>query len=154
MGQNNNSFNIKLMPSGKIVQCPTGESVLKAARSAGIHINASCGGSGVCGKCRIKLLEGTLAGGTSEKLDRADFDRGLRHACTSTPTSDISIEIPDESGTIRSSIRRRGVQHAAQGPARGEAGEDSTPSAVPQHRACADVPQAAKTLPVYGTRVE
>ncbi|MBU0482027.1 MAG: DUF4445 domain-containing protein [Proteobacteria bacterium] len=94
------SWKITLLPAGITVDAAGTESILKAARSAGIHINASCGGSGVCGKCRVRLVQGTVAGGTSEKLTRTEYDTGLRHACTSIPTSDITIEIPKESGSL------------------------------------------------------
>ncbi|MBI5585079.1 MAG: 2Fe-2S iron-sulfur cluster binding domain-containing protein, partial [Deltaproteobacteria bacterium] len=31
------------------VKVPEGENLLRAAMQAGVHINASCGGEGVCG---------------------------------------------------------------------------------------------------------
>ena len=34
--------------------------LLQAAMEAGIHINASCGGSATCGKCKVKILKGTV----------------------------------------------------------------------------------------------
>ena len=56
------NYQVKFMPSGRLVEVGSGVSVIKAARLAGVHINASCGGSGVCGKCRIILESGTLKG--------------------------------------------------------------------------------------------
>ena len=42
------------------VEVPDGENLLRAALLAGVHINASCGGEGVCGKCKVLLESGEL----------------------------------------------------------------------------------------------
>ncbi len=44
------------------------ESLIRAAMEAGVHINASCGGGGVCGKCRVLIESGEVADGISENL--------------------------------------------------------------------------------------
>ena len=36
-----------------------GETLLETARAANVAIDAPCSGNGSCGKCRVKLLEGT-----------------------------------------------------------------------------------------------
>ena len=78
-GENNNKmYQITFMPSGRKVDVAAGISLIKAAHLAGVHINASCGGSGVCGKCRVILEKGTLAGGKSEKLTDAEYKKGYR----------------------------------------------------------------------------
>ena len=95
---------VKFLPGNLSLEVPQGTSVIKAARDAGIHINASCGGSGVCGKCRVVLEEGQLDGGTSEKLSAAELAKGTRQACTATIVSDCTITIPEDSGTIRGGL--------------------------------------------------
>ncbi len=79
------------------MEVAAGVSVIKAARLAGIHINASCGGSGVCGKCRVILESGTLKGGRSEKLSEAKYNEGYRQACIATITENVTLRIPSES---------------------------------------------------------
>ena len=44
---------VTFLPSDVSIEVPRGETVLRAAMAAGVHINASCGGDGVCGKCRV-----------------------------------------------------------------------------------------------------
>ena len=88
---------VTFLPAERNVEVEDGKSVIAAARKAGIHINASCGGSGLCGKCRIILETGELAGGRSEKLSDEDFDKGIRQACLAAVTSDVTIRIPTES---------------------------------------------------------
>ena len=53
-----------------------GETVIRAAMAAGVHINASCGGEGVCGKCKILLEQGEIEGGISEYLTDEDQKKG------------------------------------------------------------------------------
>ena len=43
---------IKFLPHNREIKVNDGESLIRAAMEAGGHINASCGGEGVCGKCR------------------------------------------------------------------------------------------------------
>jgi uncharacterized 2Fe-2S/4Fe-4S cluster protein (DUF4445 family) len=91
------NYLVTFMPSGRLVKVASGVSVIKAARLAGVHINASCGGSGVCGKCRIILENGTLTGGKSEKLTDADYEEGYRQACIATIESNATLRITAES---------------------------------------------------------
>ena len=98
------SIQVTFLPSGLTVEAAPGESLLKAARNVGLHINASCGGSGVCGKCRIIIQEGTVTGGISEKLSTNDLANGIRQACTAKIESNCVIMIPEESGKIRGGL--------------------------------------------------
>lgn len=111
------TYKVIFQPSGIQVEVGAGLSVIKAARLAGLHINASCGGSGVCGKCRVKLEKGSLTGGKSEKLSQEDYDSGFRQACTAIIASDVSIRVTVESelskGALPSDIpaRHRAKMH-------------------------------------------
>ena len=91
------TYKVTFMPSGRLVEVESGVSLIKAARLAGVHINASCGGSGVCGKCRVTLESGTLTGGKSEKLTDAEYEEGFRQACIATIDSDVTLLVPIES---------------------------------------------------------
>lgn len=73
------------------------ETIIQAAMEAGVHINASCGGEGVCGKCRVLIEEGTVKGGISEKLSTQDQEKGYRLACQAIAQSDLVVRIPVES---------------------------------------------------------
>lgn len=41
----------------------------------GVHINASCGGEGVCGKCRVIIEKGDVKDGISERLKPEDLKK-------------------------------------------------------------------------------
>ncbi|MBW2568150.1 MAG: DUF4445 domain-containing protein [Deltaproteobacteria bacterium] len=98
-----NQHKVLFLPHNKSISVRDGENLIRAAMKAGVHINASCGGEGVCGKCRVLIEDGNVDGGTSEKLSREDYDAGYRQACLSHIKSDIVVRIPVES-TIDANI--------------------------------------------------
>jgi ferredoxin len=56
---------VKFLPYDMVVQIEDGGTVIRGALEAGVHVNASCGGEGVCGKCRVLIEEGSVDGGVS-----------------------------------------------------------------------------------------
>jgi uncharacterized 2Fe-2S/4Fe-4S cluster protein (DUF4445 family) len=93
------------MPNPKVTFLPhnvslavrPGTSIIEAALDGGVHINASCGGEGVCGKCRVMIEEGSCEGGVSEKLSADDVRRGYRLACQAAVTGELTVRVPVES---------------------------------------------------------
>ena len=108
-------FTVTFLPSGRSVKVMEGENLLQAAHLAGVHVNASCGGAGVCGKCRVKIEQGTVAGGRSEKLSDEDYAAGIRQACLSEVRSDLAVSVPGQSdleaGVVGTAVPQR---HRAQ----------------------------------------
>jgi uncharacterized 2Fe-2S/4Fe-4S cluster protein (DUF4445 family) len=72
---------VVFLPHNKEIMVQDGENLLRAAMEAGVHINASCGGEGVCGKCRVIIEDGDVEGGITEKLSQEDIEKGYRLAC-------------------------------------------------------------------------
>jgi len=101
------TYTLTFLPHNVSVDVPEGETILRAALEAGVHINASCGGEGVCGKCRVILEEGTLAGGISDRLSQEDIEKGYRFACQSVIQSDVTIRVPVESSVDASVLNLR-----------------------------------------------
>lgn len=91
------THNVLFMPHEKQITVQDGENLIRAAMEAGVHINASCGGEGVCGKCRVIIEKGDVEGGISEKLSQEDIDKGYRLACRASVKSDLVVRIPIES---------------------------------------------------------
>ncbi|MBW2487627.1 MAG: DUF4445 domain-containing protein [Deltaproteobacteria bacterium] len=96
---------IIFLPHQIEIRVPDGETIIHAAMEAGVHVNASCGGEGVCGKCRVRIEEGTVDGGTSEKTSPQDLEKGFRLACQSAVKSDLVVRIPVESAMDASALR-------------------------------------------------
>ncbi|WP_028324862.1 ASKHA domain-containing protein [Desulfatirhabdium butyrativorans] len=90
-------YTVRFLPHDKTITVDEGTTVLRAAMAAGVHINASCGGEGVCGKCRVLIETGAVEGGITEKLSRQDIEQGYRQACLSTIRGDLTVRIPVES---------------------------------------------------------
>ncbi|MCF8139156.1 MAG: ASKHA domain-containing protein [Desulfotignum sp.] len=104
---------IQFLPHNKQITVADKESLIRAAMEAGVHINASCGGGGVCGKCRVKIESGEVAGGISEKLSDQDREKGYRLACLAQVTSDLIVRIPVESEVETSRLTQTMDRHTA-----------------------------------------
>jgi uncharacterized 2Fe-2S/4Fe-4S cluster protein (DUF4445 family) len=88
---------VLFLPHNRKITVEDGESLIRAALEAGVHINASCGGEGVCGKCRVIIEQGMVEGGITEKLSRDDQEKGYRQACLARIKSDLVVRVPVES---------------------------------------------------------
>ncbi|GHV73321.1 ferredoxin [Spirochaetia bacterium] len=84
---------------------PEGETLLETARKAGVDIDAPCSGNGTCGKCRVKLLEGTVEGEVPRHISPEEYTGGWRLACGIKPTSDLKVEVPASAGAFKSRIK-------------------------------------------------
>jgi len=96
---------VTFLPSERKISVDEAENLLQAAMEAGIHINASCGGSATCGKCKVKLLRGTVNSPKHPKLTQWEVEQGYRLACLTSIQSDIEVEIPLESQVDRSVLK-------------------------------------------------
>jgi uncharacterized 2Fe-2S/4Fe-4S cluster protein (DUF4445 family) len=88
---------IHFKPDNIEISVDKGSNLLSAAMLAGLHINASCGGMGVCGTCKVKIESGLVESKSSEKLTRDEIQRGFRQACKSSVLTDLEVFIPVES---------------------------------------------------------
>jgi ferredoxin-NADP reductase len=66
--------------SGKSARLAAGTTVLDAAESVGVDIPWSCR-SGICGTCKVKLLEGKVAMAVEDALSAEEKARGIILAC-------------------------------------------------------------------------
>ncbi len=98
---------VTFLPHHRTVKIPHGEVLLRAAMEAGVHINASCGGTGGCGKCRVLITSGTVQGGESTRLKPLEILQGYRLACQARVVEDITVEIPPESLVDAGELDRR-----------------------------------------------
>jgi len=89
---------VTFLPSNVQVEISREENILKAAIKAGLHINASCAGTGVCNKCLVYLEEGEVKG---QRLP----DGGWK-ACDTFPETDVKIRIPVQSQMDKKTLSR------------------------------------------------
>jgi uncharacterized 2Fe-2S/4Fe-4S cluster protein (DUF4445 family) len=98
---------IRFLPRDVVLEAHSGETVLETAMRSAVHINASCGGNGSCGKCRVKILEGSVESPIHPKIAQWEYDSGIRLACMTHPLGDIAVEVPFESQVDRASLRKK-----------------------------------------------
>ncbi len=88
---------VRFLPHEKSIKVQDGENLIRAAMDAGVHINASCGGEGVCGKCRVMIESGEVEGGITDRLKAGDREKGYRLACRASVRGDLTVLVPVES---------------------------------------------------------
>jgi glycine betaine catabolism B len=77
--------------SGMEVPCAPGETILKAARGAGIRIAAACE-SGLCGTCKVMKISGEVDMDHNGGILDDEIDEGYVLACCSKPLGNVEIE--------------------------------------------------------------
>jgi uncharacterized 2Fe-2S/4Fe-4S cluster protein (DUF4445 family) len=85
------------LPSGKSISVAPQTSILDALEMEGIYLTSSCGGKGVCGKCKVIVRSGDVDRRSTIKLSQEEVEEGYALACQSYPLGDIVIDIPKES---------------------------------------------------------
>ena len=88
------------LTSGKILDSMKDENLLQAFKRQEVYLVASCGGKGICGKCRIRISRGKHHTASQGKLHEHDIESGVVLACQTFPESDISVDIPKESQLV------------------------------------------------------
>jgi len=88
---------VTFCPDDKQVEVEEGENLLRAAMAAEVHISASCGGDGTCGKCRVIVEKGVVEQRPTSKLTTEEIEQGYVLACLSTIKSDLEVRVPPES---------------------------------------------------------
>ena len=90
---------VTFTPSGKSVYVLPGTTLLEAAARAGIILQTPCGGSGTCGKCRVRVTGGTCTPGAAETrvFGPGGVASGARLACQAKVEEDLVVDVPAES---------------------------------------------------------
>lgn len=87
------SYRITIEPLGQVVAVRDDQTVLDACLRAGVWLPHACG-HGVCGTCKVQVLEGECEHNNASNFALMDFERdeGKILACCATATSDIVLE--------------------------------------------------------------
>ena len=108
-------YRVDLQPVGKRAEIAAGQTLLDAARAAGVDLVAICGGEGWCYSCVVRLLSGKLTPVTNVELDGLNAEQltnGYRLACQAEPRSDVRLEIPPESLATQQRLQLEGQELA------------------------------------------
>ncbi len=90
-------FKVTFYPDNKTIEVEKGKSILSAAISAGVYINSSCGGDGVCGRCKVIVKKGEVSSQPTGRLNLEERRQGIHLSCLTTVQSDLEIEVLPES---------------------------------------------------------
>ena len=96
-------YRVKFLPMDTVFSAGDGENLLDVAMRSGVHINASCGGNGACGKCRI-TARGQWGVFPHQTITPEDYGRGVRLACMTVIHGDLVVEVPLESQIDRMAL--------------------------------------------------
>ncbi|MCL2707199.1 MAG: ASKHA domain-containing protein [Dehalococcoidia bacterium] len=94
------------MPDCVETSAEEGSNLLETAIASGVHINAGCGGAGTCGTCNILIKTGKVVGQKTANVSDADYQDGLRQACSSRVMSDLVVEVPAASRLEAAVLKR------------------------------------------------
>lgn len=97
----------KLVPSGNVklnvndelnAEVPIGGTLLNTLQAQNIFLSSACGGSGSCGQCRCRVVEG---GGEILPTEQGFFSRkeqkdSWRLACQTKVKADMKVVVPEE----------------------------------------------------------
>jgi len=87
-------MHVTFLPGGKRVETDGKETILDAARKAGIALPSACGGHGLCGKCKVRI-EGAYK--TKAMADQ----QGVCLACRTYALSDVTVHAPETAGVSK-----------------------------------------------------
>ena len=87
------SYEVTIEPMGVVVDVEEGQSILDAALRQGIYLPHACG-HGLCGTCKVDILDGEVSQGDASLFALLDFERdeGKCLTCCAQPESDLVIE--------------------------------------------------------------
>jgi 2Fe-2S ferredoxin len=87
---------VSFVPIDKKAVARPDETLLDVARRAGVPLGSSCGGVGICARCKVRVLDGakTLSKPTSVELTtimERRFAPGERLACQAVVGGDCTV---------------------------------------------------------------
>ncbi|NLN64668.1 MAG: DUF4445 domain-containing protein [Clostridiaceae bacterium] len=79
----------------KMITAMNNTMLLDVLRKHGYSVEAPCNGKGICGKCRIKILQGTVPYTLEERkhLSSEELNNGIHLACMIKVTGDMEISL-------------------------------------------------------------
>ena len=94
------AISVLFQPLGKSILVKAESNVLDLALNNKIDVDNSCGGSGSCGTCRVKILSDLNALSSPTDVEEMMIeDRGFKEderlACQLEPCQGLVVEVPD-----------------------------------------------------------
>lgn len=87
---------IHLLQSGRKLTCETGSRLMDVLLDGGVFLENPCSGTGVCGKCRVRIVAGEASPVTDTErslLSEELLSSGVRLSCLTTVEGDMDVEL-------------------------------------------------------------
>lgn len=103
---------ILFQPMGRRVAVDKNHSLLTLAEINGVGIEATCGGKGLCGSCKVQV-QGNVSPLEKEEADYLgpDADKGYRLACQTKALEGVNVWVPENSRLHQQVILTTGYEH-------------------------------------------
>ena len=88
-----------------VTQATPGETLMEAARACGVAIDAPCSGRGSCGKCRVRVIRGSVDSENTRNITPREWDEGWRLSCSARITGDVTVFVPGTASAFRSRLK-------------------------------------------------
>ena len=87
------NYRVRIEPLGQTITVEAGQTILDASLREGLYLPHACG-HGLCGTCKVQVLDGEFDHGAASPFALMDSEReeGLCLACCATPLEDMVVE--------------------------------------------------------------
>ncbi|MBN2369568.1 MAG: DUF4445 domain-containing protein [Vicinamibacteria bacterium] len=99
-------YAVDFSPLGRRALVGRGMTLLEAAHQAGVRLNAVCGGAGICGACRVRVVAGEVS--PAVDAEAGIMADGFRLACQVRVLGDVRVDVPPESITAPQRVQIEG----------------------------------------------
>ena len=104
---------IDFQPSGLRAVCAEGTRLSEVACAAGAGLVLVCGGQGICGQCRVRIMSGWVTPPTDTELQELGEEllaEGFRLACMTRALGDVKVDVPLGSRLVTHRLQITGVE--------------------------------------------
>lgn len=84
-------YTVSFTRTGDLIACGADQTILSAARAAGMRLPASCT-KGLCGTCKTKMVSGQVDMKHTGGIRQREIDQGWILPCCSKPLNDVVLE--------------------------------------------------------------
>ena len=96
---------VTFRPQNITVDVPRGSTIYEASLKAGVDVGGICGGVGKCGKCRVRVIEGSVSEptDTERSILGEEVKNGIRLACQTRILGDVVVYVASK-GALKFAI--------------------------------------------------
>ena len=92
-------YKVTFLPEQNEVEVEAGTTLLEAAEQAGIRLNTQCGWEGLCGECRLQVVDGKARADKNAIgfFSTDELQKGFVLACQTKVEDDLQVNVPAKS---------------------------------------------------------